>query len=239
MASVRVPGFEPAVNGFHFANAFAHSPIRRFQLGSIAALDIGDAANGLCGGMSFSTADLHRAGLRPPPDTAPPAAGTPAHEFIVDRQIASFDDGRVPLRFFSLMSPTRPNRESFVSMLLGMVRLDRHSRAWVMIHEEWPGIRADLDAGRLSMLGLVRLVSLDPQLLGHNHQVVAYGYDLNGSALTIRVYDPNWPGDDTVTITLDTADERGSAAPTWSKSDAPLFCFFHAPYEPADPVAFR
>ena len=33
MVSVRVPGFEPARNGFHFANAFAHSPIRRFQRG--------------------------------------------------------------------------------------------------------------------------------------------------------------------------------------------------------------
>ena len=166
MVSVRVPGFEPARNGFHFANAFAHSPIRRFQLGSIAALDIGDAANGLCGGMSFSTADLHLAGLTPPPDVSPPRAGTPAHAYIVERQIASFDDGRVPLRFFSLMSPTRPERESTMATLLGMVRLDRHSRTWVMIHDEWPRIRTDLDAGRLSMLGLVRVVEPRSQPAG-------------------------------------------------------------------------
>src|SRR5450759_2649100 len=128
MVSVRVPGFEPAINGFHFANAFSHSPLRTFKLGDIATLDVGDAANGLCGGMSFSTADLHRAGLRPPSDPTPPAPGTPAYRYIVDRQIASFDDGRVPLRFYRLMDPGRPERESMVSILLGMVGLDRHSR---------------------------------------------------------------------------------------------------------------
>jgi len=239
MVSVRVPNFTPAGNGFHFANAFPHSPIRKFRLGDVATLDIGDAANGLCGGMSFSTADIHRAGLKPPPDTAPPAAGTAAHAYIVDRQIASFDDGRVPLRFYRLMSPLRPDREPTISILIGRLGLDRHSRTWVMIHEEWPRIRADIDAGRLSMLGLVRVLGVDPKLLGHNHQVVAYGYDLDGSALTIRIYDPNWPGDETVTISLDIANERGSVTPVWSKPDAKLACFFHAPYTAADPIAFR
>lgn len=239
MESVRVPGFEPAINGFHFANAFPHTPIREFKLGDIATLNVGDAANGLCGGMSFSAADLHGAGLKPPAFTSPPAADTPAYRYIVDRQLASFDDGRLPLRFFSLMKPTRPQQETLISALLGMVGIDRHSRTWVMVHEEWPRIRADLDAGRLSMIGLVRVVSLDPGMLGHNHQVVAYGYDLNGPALSIRIYDPNWPGDSSIMISLDISNERGSAAPRWSKTDADLFCFFRAPYTPADPVAFR
>jgi len=239
MTSVRVPGFEPTINGFHFANSFPHSPLREFKLGDIATLDVGDAANGLCGGMSYSTADLHRAGLRPPSDTTPPAPGTPAYQYIVDRQIASFDDGRVPLRFYGLMDPNRPARESMLSTLAGWIRIDRHSRTWVMVHEEVRKIRTDLDSGNLSMLGLVRVVGLDPKLLGHNHQVVAWGYDLVGSALSIRICDPNWPGDDTITISLDISDERGTAAPTWSKPDAPLFCFFRTPYTPADPTAFR
>jgi hypothetical protein len=239
MGSVRVPGFEPAVNGFQFANAFPHSALKAFRLGNVATLNVGDAANGLCGGMSFSTADLHLAGLRPPPDQSPPAADSAAYRYIVDRQIASFDDGRVPLRFYSLMKPSRPDRESTLSSLLGTFGLDRHSRTWVMIHEEWPRIRADLDAGRLSMLGLVRVVDVDPNKLGHNHQVVAYGYDLEGSALRIRIYDPNWPRDETVTISLDLADERGAARATWSKPDADLMCFFRAPYTPVDPAVFR
>jgi hypothetical protein len=111
MTSVRVPGFEPSINGFHFANSFPHSPLREFRLGDLATLDVGDAANGLCGGMSFSTADLHRARLRPPSDTTPPVAESPAYRYIVDRQITSFDGGRVPLRFYRLMDPSRPARE--------------------------------------------------------------------------------------------------------------------------------
>src|SRR5258707_15888392 len=103
MVSVRVPNFTPAVNGFHFAKAFPHSPIRQFRLGDIATLDIGDAANGLCGGMSFSTADIHRAGLEPPPHTAPPAAGTAAPTHNLNPQNASFDEGREPLAFYPPM----------------------------------------------------------------------------------------------------------------------------------------
>lgn len=42
------------------------------------------------------------------------------------------------------------------------------------------------------MVGLVRVVSDDPRLLGHNHRVLAYGYDLEGSDLALQIYDPNW-----------------------------------------------
>jgi hypothetical protein len=239
MPSARVPGFVPSVNGFAFANSWPSNPIRTFKLGNVATLNIGDAANGLCGGMSFTTADLHRAKLTPPPDPSPPAANTARYRYIVDRQITSFDDGRLPLRFYSLMSPRRPAKEPAWAPWLGRIRVDRHSRTYVMIHEEWPVIRGLLDAGQLAMIGLVRIVSLDPQKLSHNHQVLAYGYDTNGPSVTIRICDPNWPRDDSVTITLDTSDPSGAATPTWSKPDAPLVCFFHAPYAPVDPVPFR
>jgi hypothetical protein len=239
MPSVRVPGFVPSVNGFAFANSWPSNPIRTFKLGNVATLNIGDAANGLCGGMSFTTADLHRAKLAPPADQSSPSADTARYRYIVDRQVTSFDDGRLPLRFYSLMSPRRPAREPAWAPWLGRIRVDRHSRTYVMIHEEWPVIRGLLDAGQLAMIGLVRIVSLDPQKLSHNHQVLAYGYDTNGPSVTIRICDPNWPRDDSVTITLDTSDPSGAATPTWSKPDAPLVCFFHAPYAPVDPVPFR
>ncbi|MGZ4695348.1 MAG: hypothetical protein ACXWA3_17135, partial [Acidimicrobiales bacterium] len=55
---------------------------------------------------------------------------------------------------------------------------------------------AALDAGRLCPLGLVTVESRNPGDLGANHQVLAYGYDLDDdSTLTIRVYDPNTPPD--------------------------------------------
>src|SRR5437660_1587665 len=92
----------------------------------------------------------------------------------------SADPGSAPAAScFGLMSPVRPDREPWWAQMLGMVRFDRHSRTYTMIHEEWPAIKQDLDQGRLATLGLIRAISLDPSQLGHNHQVLAYGYDLD------------------------------------------------------------
>jgi hypothetical protein len=238
MASVRVPGFLPSTNGFAFGNDWPHNPIRQFQLGNVASLNIGDAANGLCGGMSFTVADLKAAGLTPG-NQPRPASGSPRYDYIVDRQIASFDGGRLPLRFYTLMSPNRPEREPLWAQLLGYVGIDRHSRTWTMVNIEWPQIRATLDNGRLAMLGLVRVISLDPMQLSRNHQVAAYGYDIDGTAVTLHIADPNWPHDDGVTLGFDTADPKGSIRPTWSRPDTPPVCFFMAPYTSKDPAPFR
>jgi hypothetical protein len=238
MPSVRVPGFLPSTNGFAFPNAWPPNPIRQFRLGNVATLNIGDAANGLCGGMSFTVADLKKAGIVPGAQPMP-AAGSDRYRYVVDRQIASFDDGRLPLRFYSLMSPTRSERESTVAQLLGHVGIDRHSRTWTMVSIEWPRIRAELGAGRLAMLGLVRVVSADPMELSKNHQVIAYGYDTDGTSVTLRIADPNWAHDDGVTLAFDTADPKGSMRPNWSRPDTPPLCFFMAPYQASDPAPFR
>jgi hypothetical protein len=238
MTTVRVQGFTPQTSGFRFRNAFARAPIRELRLEGIATLTIGDAANGLCGGMSFSAADLHRASIAPPSDTSPPLSGSAAFDYIVNRQIASFAGAKVPLRFYRLMDPSRPEREPFWAPWLGWAGVDRHSRTYVMVHEEWPRIRSDLDQGRLSMIGLVRAIDRDPRKLSSNHQVVAYGYDIDGSQVTLRVYDPNWPGEE-VRLGFDAGDPNGSIRPTYSTTDAPLVCFFRAPYEPQDPTAWR
>ncbi len=239
MAGVRVPDFTPAVNGFHFDNAFPSEPIRTFQLGNIATLDVGDAANGLCGGMSFTVRDLFEAGLRPPPEPAPPAKGNPRLGYIIDRQIESFANGVTPLRFFKLMDPARPEHEPMWAELLGRVGIDKHSRTWVMVNVEWPAIRRDLDAGSLSTVGLVKVISLDPNRLGLNHQVVAYGYDIDGTIVTLHLYDPNFADAEDVTLAFDTADPRGAITPTWSRPPDVVYCFFRAPYERRDPAPFR
>ena len=94
--------------------------------------------------------------------------------------------------------------------LLGRIGIDKHSRTWVMVNVEWPAIRRDLDAGSLATVGLVKVVSLDPNQLGLNHQVVAYGYDLDGTIVTLHIYDPNFAGADDVTLGFDTADPRST-----------------------------
>lgn len=238
MASARVPGFLPSTHSFLFANAWPSRPIRQFKLANVATLDIGDAANGLCGGMSFTVADLFRAGLRPG-DRPMPAEDSPLYRYIVDRQVTSFDNGALPARFYSLMSPTRPAKEGWLEQALGAIGVDRHSRTWTMARIEWPKVRQAIDTGQLAMIGLVRTVSADPMQLGKNHQVLAYGYDLDGTRVTLRICDPNWPRDDGVTLGFDTADPKGTVQPTWSKPDTPPVCFFVGPYQAADPAPFR
>jgi hypothetical protein len=238
MSIVRVPGFLPSTHGFPYPNAWPSNPIRQFRLGNVATLNIGDVANGLCGGMSFAIADLFAAGRRAPAD-GQPAAATARYQYIVERQITSFDDGRVPLRFYSLMSPNRPATEPTWAQVLGSIGIDRHSRAWTIARIEWPRVRDSVDHGRLAPLGLVRVVSSDPNELSRNHQVLAYGYETTGSRVTLSICDPNWPHDDGVTLGFDTANASGEILPTWSRSDPRPVCFFMAPYVAADPVPFR
>ena len=110
---------------------------------------------------------------------------------------------------------------------------------WLKVHDEWPKIRTELDGGRPAMIGLVRTVSDDPRMLNQNHQVMAYGYDLDGTRLSLRIYDPNWPGDDQVTLTVDVADANSVVEPVYSKLDGPVRCFFSAPYTRRDPLPWR
>ena len=242
MTSVRLPGFSPATSGLHFSNSFAPAPLKVISIPGVATLDIGDVSNGLCGGMSFTVGDLLLAQVAPPPDTSPPGSGDVRFDYIRERQIDSFAGIALPVRFLELMDPTRPAREPFWARWVGVVRigalvLDRNSRTYVMIHDEWPSIRADLDGGRPAMLGLVRVLDRTANLLGHNHQVLAYGYDLDGTALTLRIYDPNWPGTE-VTLSLDISDPNGTSAPVYSTTDPATVCFFHAPYTPHPPTVW-
>lgn len=156
--------FLPSVHGLHFEN--------RWPAGTPVLLRLGDAANGLCGGMVFTAADLHRAGLPPPVDRTPPAAGTPLFRHLARRQ---WDSVRV-LAYYrrAVMPDPLPTRRAL------------------------PRIIAALDAGHLVPLGLVTVRSFNPLRLVRCHQVLAYGREGN----ILRVYDPNQPDDDAVTITV-------------------------------------
>jgi hypothetical protein len=111
-----------------------------------------------------------------------------------------------------------------------------HSRAWVMVNEEWPKVKADLDAGRLSTLGVIKVKSLDPSLIGLNHQVAAYGYDLDGTDVTLHVYDPNFPDNDRVTLSLSLANPFQPTPVTYSSGES-VYCFFRTDYSPDSPEA--
>lgn len=153
---VTVPDFSPKL-GLRFANAFPHEPVKEVDLPPpFGRIKLGDAARGLCGGMSFTVADLFATGSPPPEDPDPPDAGTERFDYLVDRQVDSLNRGWLPLRFYSLMSPLRPRRE-------GPIPGIDDSRTYVMVHDEWPAIKAEIDKGNLAMIGLVKVVSNDPR----------------------------------------------------------------------------
>lgn len=180
-----VPGFLPSTHGLHFANRFPPGPTLRLGRIDPRRVGIGDASEGLCGGMSWFVRERFEAGLPIPRDTEPPPTDSPLFRALVRRQVLSLDWLRVPLRFWWMgaMSPERAARRS--------------------LEVEWPRIRADIDAGRLAMVGLVRHQGLSPWRLVGSHQVLAFGYEVDGDAVTLRIYDPNWPGRDDVGLILD------------------------------------
>ena len=77
MSSVRVPEFRPSTRGLHFANAFPHVPTFDIDLPGGLTIPVGDAADGLCGGMAWTVRDLFQAGLVPPATTTTPGDGPP------------------------------------------------------------------------------------------------------------------------------------------------------------------
>jgi len=105
-----------------------------------------------------------------------------------------------------------------------------------MVHDEWPRIQATLDAGHPIPLGLVKVKSGAPEDLGKNHQVLAYGYDLDGTDLTLRLYDPNYADRDDVQLSLSIASVQVPVPVTYFPTET-VYCFFHTAYTPAQPPA--
>ena len=98
-------------------------------------------------------------------------------------------------------------------------------------------VRAGIDSGHPCPLALVRVHSANPADLGHNHQVLAYGYEDADSVTTVHIYDPNWPDDDGVTITFDTGHSGHTTDFTHSHDTAPpILGFFVTPYARRNPV---
>ena len=180
--STLVPGFLPSTRGFRFANDFPHVPVRRIGVSGVLSIPIGDASNGLCGGMAFAVRDYFEAGREPPADTSAPGSG-PLFDYLCDRLFDSFDLPLGPARYLELMSPLLADGEGWWSRM----GLAPHGRAWRMVCDEWPRVRTDIDAGHPSPLGLIEVKSSNPMDLKHDHQVLAYGYDLIDGVLTLRI----------------------------------------------------
>ena len=182
--------FLPSRDGFRFGNSFGDVPYTLPMLRDTALNQkYGTAKDGLCGGMVFAALDYFLAGQRIPQQPMPP----PGEEdqlflFLVDRLFASFNPLTI-LRVFGLMSLGAADGDDSVLSRLGVAT----TRASVLAFEEWPRVRADIDAGRPSPICIPTIKSNWPGDLGENHQVLVYAYEARGHSVTLRIYDPNTP----------------------------------------------
>ena len=236
VASRRVAGMSPpspfdaATCGFPFTNSWPDEPAVSIST-PLGAIGIGNAADGLCGGMVFAALDYWYAGLPVPVEQ--PAPGTPLFSFLVRRII---DSWRVPTgvaQYYSWMN--LPEADAGFTAFGRRVIVERGVRSRTLT-QQWPQIRSDLDRGLPCALGLVTVASKNPADLGHNHQVLAYGYETRGESVTLRVYDPNSGQDDGVTIAFDLAAVE-PATPFGSNVNIgwPIRGFFRTPYSPVRP----
>jgi hypothetical protein len=229
-----VTAFRPSVHGFRFPNRFPSVPAREVDL-VVTKVKLGDASDGLCGGMVYAALDYFHAGRQTPPDTHPPPSG-PLFDYLVDRLLDSWmADGMngtpAGLTYLHLMSGSVPDEDRFWTRFSPW-----RSRAWVIARSALPKVREDIDAGRPSPLGLVRALSWDPRKLGQHHQMVAWGYDVVGTSVTLNVYDPNRANDDHVTLTFDVArTDRKIEVFRTPPSDKRIHCFFPPGYNAATP----
>jgi len=225
-----VAGFLPSRNGLHFPNSWPHVPILTINVPPFSPIPIGDAANGLCGGMAFAVRDLFDSGLLPPAGTDNPAADSPAFNYLVERLLDSFNLPAGVLQYYAWMQlPAHDDQIKLFGSTLTLVT----GTSSLTVNHAMPVIRAAIDAGQPCPLGLIRVHSADPQMLGVNHQVLAWGYDDSGTTTTVKICDSNQPDDDTVTITFDNAP---TTTFSYSGDSQPLLGFFPITwYSPKDP----
>jgi hypothetical protein len=225
-------GFLPSRDAFAFANDWPPAPAITLPV-PVRPLEIGNAAAGLCGGMVFAALDYWHAG-RTPPD-ARPGPGSPLYKYLVRRLIASWHLPSGVARCYGWMN--LPDGDSRLD-LLGRRILSERGVSSRTVCAQWPRLRASLDDGAPAAIGLVTMASTNPARLRHNHQALAFGYEVAGSEVTIRLYDPNTGPDDNVGIRFDTsAPQRGTVLHHNLKLDWPVRGFFLAGYSPAVPPA--
>jgi hypothetical protein len=205
MTTGRVGAFLPSTGGFHCPSSFPSGDSYPLLALPVIGTIVGqDATNGLCGGFTFAARDLFESAPRLAPPAEPPEHGSALFDYLVARFLASLgaQSGWANLlKVITWIQTPDLNADTPVPV---------PGLAWRMVEMEWPDIKADIDAGRLSPLFLVLGpqdtgggVPLIADALGQCHQVLAYAYHLDCRGnLTLWVYDPSDPGNDDSTITL-------------------------------------
>ena len=224
-------GFMPLPDGFSFTNSWPSAPAVSVST-PFGPVGIGNAANGLCGGMVYAALDYWIAARVPPRER--PAPGTPLYQFIVRRLIDSWHVPAGIAEYFLWMN--LPDGDVNAS-LFGKPVVVQRGVAWRTMEQQWPLIKASIDAGIPAPLGVVTVKSVNVADLGKNHQVGAYAYSVSGTEVTVKVYDPNSGQNDGVWIMFDnSAPQHPTTFSSNINIDVPVRGFFMTAYTPVTPV---
>jgi len=163
-----ITGFHSVDDGFKFDNNFVNPII------NIPAIGLDIQTLGRCGGMAFLSLDYWFNKLPIPEIRNLPPDGTILADTIYARLIDSlFANGA---RFFE-----------FMNMLDHPTWLRGKGAARVTREDEFPKIKASIDAGWPCPIGLVRARSIGE--LGNDHQVVCFGYESDSNMSKLWIYD--------------------------------------------------
>ncbi|WP_066311184.1 MIR domain-containing protein [Bacillus sp. FJAT-29814] len=172
-------GFDPAVHGFLFSNSFVNAVAKIPGYGQVTTY-------GRCGGMTFAALDYFLKGIPVPKYTRNlfnanvPPDGHWLADYIYSRLMDSF-------LVVSSINYVRWTLASDHSTVLGGKGVTRWTK-----EDEFPKLRAIIDAGKPVALGLIGATSLE-EIGSKNHQVLAYGYEWHPKAeiMKVFVYDNN------------------------------------------------
>jgi len=207
--------FVPSIHGFPFANSWPRgTPVLR-----LGPLRIGDASGGLCGGMVFAVLDYVRH------DRPRPAEPSLLFDYCRGRLLDSWH-----LPFGALKYYDWQRRPTLSRSVAGVTLVDGTAALSAAI--EWPKVQLALDAGSVTPLGLVIAAGYDPRRMGRHHQVLATNYRVENESVAIAIYDPNWPDQDDLTLTLRL---DGPAMIVHSLEGPIVRGLFLNDYTPADP----
>ncbi|MCA9896560.1 MAG: hypothetical protein H6654_03140 [Ardenticatenaceae bacterium] len=210
--------FVPATHGFQFVNRYPGYWIP-FSVPSIPDIPSVSAIYGLCGGMCATSLDFLLAGRPIPQRRRRPGRVTPLHRYIHKRQVDSLTGGSQVVRFARWMALS-------------------DQAVHLRTAEELKTIRANLDKGIPTPIGMVYVSTKDTMQIWHNHQILACAYEeLEDGRIRILVYDPNYPRRNDVFVESWPDKEMGGVASVQriGKQDKVTRGYFVMPYEPVIP----
>lgn len=215
-------GFTPRQHGFHFPNNFVNHVVKLPGGKEIETY-------GRCGGMAYASLDyyfarqpvpLYKAADFPDNDGVPPDGNWLA-DFIYRRLMDSYCNASAARYVLWTMRKDQP---TWLGLRKGVTNCTKDA--------EIPRLRAAIDGGTPVVLGLI--VARDIKKVGENHQVVAYGYDLDPAtgALSVYIYDNNNPDEE---IVLTTGPDNPHVNASNYPDDKPWRGFFVHHYSPVTP----